>query len=283
MPTAGRTVGVGEVRMVGLGVADGSRIGVGVIIGVGTGVGAGVRSGVGAGVGVGDGVGVGVDFGFGFGVRSGVGVGIGFGVGAGVGAGVGVGVDAGVASGVGVGDGAGFLSAQPLIRKAANTSKIASLRIKPPVLSIRFFILFPREPAPDGVLIDSQKINSIIISIFYGFRKYSSPQILRISLHNFYVTIVPSGKICIRYVKVLFREIYASDAKLFPPQVFKDARVRGKIKAQAVGIERLPLFVKALIEALAPVFAVAQQRPARVRHLDADLVRAAGQQSALHQ
>ena len=178
MPTAGRTVGVGEVRMVGLGVADGNGIGVGVIIGVGTGVGAGVRSGVGTGVGVGDGVGVGVDFGFGFGVRSGVGVGVGVGVGAGVGAGVGFGV--GVASGVGVGDGdgAGFLLAQPLIIKAASTSKIASLRIKPPVLSIRFFILFPREPAPDGVLIDLQKINSMIISIFYGFRKYSAPRFL---------------------------------------------------------------------------------------------------------
>ena len=117
---------------------------------------------------------MGVDFGFGFGVRSGVGVGVG--VGAGVGAGVGFGV--GVASGVGVGDGAGFLLAQPLIIKAASTSKIASLRIKPPVLSIRFFILFPREPAPDGVLIDLQKINSMIISIFYGFRKYSAPRFL---------------------------------------------------------------------------------------------------------
>ena len=127
--------------MVGLGVADGSGIGVGVIIGVGTGVGAGVRSGVGAGVGVG----VGVGLGFGFGVRSGVGVGV----------------------------GAGFLLAQPLIRKEASTSKIASLRIKPPVLSIRFFILFPRELAPDGVLFDLQKINTMIISIFYGFRKYS--------------------------------------------------------------------------------------------------------------
>ena len=162
--------------MVGLGVADGSGIGVGVIIGVGTGVGAGVRSGVGAGVGVGDGVGVGVDFGFGFGVRSGVGVGVGVGAGVGAGVGFGVGVASGV--GVGVGDGAGFLLAQPLIIKAASTSKIASLRIKPPVLSIRFFILFPREPAPDGVLIDLQKINSMIISIFYGFRKYSAPRFL---------------------------------------------------------------------------------------------------------
>ena len=177
VPTAGRTVGVGEVRMVGLGVADGDVIGAGVIIGVGTGVGAGVstgtgvRSGVGAGVGVG--VGAGVGLGFGFGVRSGVGVGVdaGVGIGVGVGAGVGVGVD--VASGVGVGVGAGFLLAQPLIRKEASTSKIASLRIKPPVLSIRFFILFPRELAPDGVLFDLQKINTIIISIFYGFRKYS--------------------------------------------------------------------------------------------------------------
>ena len=157
--------------MVGLGVADGDVIGAGVIIGVGTGVGAGVSTGTGVGSGVGAGVGVGVGLGFGFGVRSGVGVGVGIGVGVGAGVGVGVGVD--VASGVGVGVGAGFLLAQPLIRKEASTSKIASLRIKPPVLSIRFFILFPRELAPDGVLFDLQKINTMIISIFYGFRKYS--------------------------------------------------------------------------------------------------------------
>ena len=159
--------------MVGLGVADGDVIGAGVIIGVGTGVGAGVSTGTGVRSGVGAGVGVGasVGLGFGFGVRSGVGVGVGIGVGVGAGVGVGVGVD--VASGVGVGVGAGFLLAQPLIRKEASTSKIASLRIKPPVLSIRFFILFPRELAPDGVLFDLQKINTMIISIFYGFRKYS--------------------------------------------------------------------------------------------------------------
>ena len=100
-------------------------------------------------------------------------MGVGVGIGVGVGAGVGVGVGVDVASGVGVGVGAGFLLAQPLIRKEASTSKIASLRIKPPVLSIRFFILFPRELAPDGVLFDLQKINTMIISIFYGFRKYS--------------------------------------------------------------------------------------------------------------
>ena len=181
VPTAGRTVGVGEVRMVGLGVADGDVIGAGVIIGVGTGVGAGVSTGTGVRSGVGAGVGVGVGLGFGFGVRSGVGVGVDIGVGVGAGVGVGVGVDVAsgvgvgvdVASGVGVGVGAGFLLAQPLIRKEASTSKIASLRIKPPVLSIRFFILFPRELAPDGVLFDLQKINTMIISIFYGFRKYS--------------------------------------------------------------------------------------------------------------
>ena len=99
----GAIVGVG----VGLGVAVGAIVGVGVGVGVAAGVGVGARVAAGWGValGVGAAVGTGLAVGVAVAVGSGVGVLVGTGVGVGVGSGVAVAVGAGVEVGVAVGGG----------------------------------------------------------------------------------------------------------------------------------------------------------------------------------
>ena len=84
------------------------------------------------------------------------------------------------------------------------------------------------------------------------------------------------------YPKVFFRKIHRFYGENFSAQVFKNARIRRKIEFQLVRVQSLPLFAVAFVEALAPVFAVAQQRPAGVGHLDAYLVRTAGEEPALN-
>ena len=81
--------------------------------------------------------------------------------------------------------------------------------------------------------------------------------------------------------EVFFNEIDLVYAKLAAFEIIEDTGIGGEGENKAIGIERLSRFVIALVEALAAVFAVAQQRPARMRHLRADLVRAPGQQVTL--
>ena len=61
------------------------------------------------------------------------------------------------------------------------------------------------------------------------------------------------------------------------------SRVRGQIKGQLIGVQRLPGLAVAAVHVAPAVLAVPQQRAAQVRHGGADLMGAAGLQPDLHQ
>ena len=78
--------------------------------------------------------------------------------------------------------------------------------------------------------------------------------------------------------KVLLLKRDLVHLKLASAQIFEDARVAGKVEAQAVGVERLMRFAIFAVHAADAVFAVAEQGMAEVGHARADLMRAAREQ-----
>ena len=66
-------------------------------------------------------------------------------------------------------------------------------------------------------------------------------------------------------------------------QPFQSAGLRGELKGEFVGVERLPMTAVFPVFPLAAVFAVADQRVPRGGELGADLVGASGDQVALHE
>ena len=83
--------------------------------------------------------------------------------------------------------------------------------------------------------------------------------------------------------KVFLDEVDLLHAELAPLEIIEKPRVGGKVEDEPVGVQSLTLFAIALVEALAAVLAVAQQRPARVGHLRADLMGSPGKQPAFYQ
>ena len=78
--------------------------------------------------------------------------------------------------------------------------------------------------------------------------------------------------------KVLLLKRDLVHLELASVQIFEDARVAGKVEAQAVGVERLMRFAIFAVHAADAVFAVAEQGMAEVGHARADLMRAAREQ-----
>ena len=69
--------------------------------------------------------------------------------------------------------------------------------------------------------------------------------------------------------------------KALAVQVFQSAGLGGKGEGQLIGIQRLIIPVKALIQLA--IFSVTQQRMSRMGELSTDLMGPAGDQLALHQ
>ena len=83
--------------------------------------------------------------------------------------------------------------------------------------------------------------------------------------------------------KIFFPERDIFHSEFFAFQVVQRTGIRGKIKAQFIGVQGLPGLVIAAVHVPLAVLAVPQQGAADLRHRDADLVGAACQQAAFHQ
>ena len=92
------------------------------------------------------------------------------------------------------------------------------------------------------------------------------------------------------FVSVRYCEIFCYEVDVFPvngeffsTEIIEDPRIGGKVEAQPPGVQRLTLFVIAPVNRFTAVFPVAEQRPARMCHLDTDLMSPSGQKAAFHQ
>ena len=84
--------------------------------------------------------------------------------------------------------------------------------------------------------------------------------------------------------EIFFYKVNVIDSEGFAVEVIEDPCIGFEIEGQLVGVQRLTAgFTELLVLAFAAVFAVAQQRPACISHLCADLVGAACEQFTFYQ
>jgi hypothetical protein len=83
--------------------------------------------------------------------------------------------------------------------------------------------------------------------------------------------------------KIFLHKVYGIHREFPPAKIVEHARIGRKAENQLVGIEGLTGLAVGLIEALAAVLSVSEERPAGIGHLGTNLVGSPGQKMAFHQ